>query len=161
MMKALVLRKFLLVAVVSLAANAQAQVAEKRETPQQTALRAARLIDVRNGITITNAMVLIEGERIKAVGANLTIPTSARTIDLGNVTLLPGMIDAHTHLLHQYYRESGDDNANRILEAVQMGPAKRALLGAKLAARRSRPVSRRFAIWGIRVSAAMWRCVMQ
>jgi imidazolonepropionase-like amidohydrolase len=133
MMKAFVSRKVLLIAAVSLTVTAQAQVAEKRETPQQTALRAARLLDVRNGTTITNAVVLIEGDRIKAVGANLAIPTSARTVDLGNVTLLPGLIDAHTHLLHQYYRESGDDNANRILEAVELGPAKRALLGAKLA----------------------------
>jgi imidazolonepropionase-like amidohydrolase len=132
MMKALVLRKFLLIAV-SLAVTGQAQVAEKSETPQQIALRAARLIDVRNGATVTNAVVLIEGDKIKAVGANLAIPTGARTLDLGSVTLLPGLIDAHTHLLHQYSRESGDDNANRILEAVQLGPAKRALLGAKLA----------------------------
>ena len=132
-MKALVLRKLLLIAVVSLAVSAQAQVAEKPETPQQTALRAARLIDVRTGNTIADAVVLIEGDRIKAVGANLAIPANARTVDLGNATLLPGLIDAHTHLLHQYYREFGDDNANRILEAVQLGPAKRALLGAKLA----------------------------
>src|SRR6187397_1198648 len=132
-MKACVLRSLLLLAAVSLTATVQAQVAETRETPQQVALRAARLIDVRSGNTIPDAVVLIEGDRIKAVGSNLAIPSDAQTFDLGNVTLLPGLIDAHTHLLHQYYREFGDDNANRILETVQMGPAKRALLGAKLA----------------------------
>src|SRR5215216_4164 len=116
MMKACVLRSLLLLAGVSL--TAQAQVTETRQTPQPIAVRAARLLDVRNGDTIPDAVVLIEGDRIKAVGSKLTIPSDARTIDLGNVTLLPGLIDAHTHLLHQYYREFGDDNANRILEAV-------------------------------------------
>jgi imidazolonepropionase-like amidohydrolase len=131
-MKAGVLRCLLLLAAVSLSTAVHAQVAEPRETPR-IALRAARLIDVRNGNTVPDAVVLIEGDRIKAVGSNLIIPPGVQTIDLGNVTLLPGLIDAHTHLLHQYYREFGDDNANRILEAVHMGPAKRALLGAKLA----------------------------
>ncbi|HEV7607218.1 MAG TPA: amidohydrolase family protein, partial [Steroidobacteraceae bacterium] len=117
----------------SLAVTARAQVTDKGELPQQIAVRAARLIDVRAGKVVDDAVVLLEGDRIKSVGANLTVPSNARTIDLGDVTLLPGLIDAHTHMLHQYYRESGDDNANRILEMVQMGPAKRALLGAKIA----------------------------
>jgi imidazolonepropionase-like amidohydrolase len=117
----------------SLAVTAQAQVTEKQELPQQTAIRAARLIDVRAGKVIDDAVVIIEGNRIKSVGTNLAVPSNARTIDLGDVTLMPGLIDAHTHLLHQYYRENGDDNTNRILEMVQMGTAKRALLGAKLA----------------------------
>jgi imidazolonepropionase-like amidohydrolase len=132
-MKACVLRGLLLFAAVWLTAAAPAQIAKTQETSQPIALRAARLMDVRNGNTIPDAVVLIEGDRIKAVGSNLDIPSGARTVDLGNLTLLPGLIDAHTHLLHQYYRESGDDNANRILESVQLGPAKRALLGAKLA----------------------------
>lgn len=117
---------------VLLGQSAQAQVAEKREAPPQTAVRAARLIDVRAGKVIDDAVVLIEGDRIKSVGTNLVIPSNAQTIDLGNVTILPGLIDAHTHLLHQYYRESGDDNANRVLEMVQMGTARRAMLGVKL-----------------------------
>jgi imidazolonepropionase-like amidohydrolase len=124
-------RTILLLIGVSLAGTAQPQVTEK-PAPQQTAVRAARLIDVRAGKVIENPVVLIEGDRIKSVGTNLAVPSSARTIDLGDVTLLPGLIDAHTHLLHQYNRESGDDNANRVLEMVQMGPARRALLGAKL-----------------------------
>jgi imidazolonepropionase-like amidohydrolase len=56
-----------------------------------------------------------------------------QVIALGDVTILPGLIDAHTHLLHQYYTRYGDDNSNRLLEMIQLGPAKRALLGAKLA----------------------------
>jgi imidazolonepropionase-like amidohydrolase len=133
MMKAGSVQIILLLIALSLAAMAQAQGIEPRESPPQTAVRAARLIDVRAGKVIDDAVVVIEGDRIKSVGANLAVPSNARTIDLGNVTLLPGLIDAHTHLLHQYYRERGDDNANRILETAEMGAARRALLGAKLA----------------------------
>jgi imidazolonepropionase-like amidohydrolase len=132
-MKPRVIQRTLLIVGMSLASAAQAQIANKPEIPRQTAVRAARLIDVRTGNTIPDPVVLIEGDRVKAVGSNLAIPPGAHTVDLGNVTLLPGLIDAHTHLLHQYYREFGDDNANRIIEAAQVGAAKRALLGAKLA----------------------------
>jgi predicted amidohydrolase len=123
-MKTSLVQSASLVVGVWLVACAQAQIADKRETPQLTAVRAARLIDVRTGNTIPDAVVLIEGDRFKGVGSNLAIPSSAQTIDLGNVTLLPGLVDAHTHLLHQYYRELGDDNANRILEAAQVGRAR-------------------------------------
>jgi imidazolonepropionase-like amidohydrolase len=63
-----------------------------------TAVRGARLIDGRGGAPIAPAVVLIRGERIEAVGANLAIPAGARIIDLGGATLLPGLIDLHTHL---------------------------------------------------------------
>jgi imidazolonepropionase-like amidohydrolase len=132
-MKVSSIQTTLLLIGLSLAVTAQAQITEKRDPPQPIAVRAARLIDVRAGKVIENAVVLIEGDSIKSVGTNVAVPSNAQTIDLGSVTLLPGLIDAHTHLLHQYYSENGDDNANRILEMVQMGPAKRSLLGAKLA----------------------------
>jgi imidazolonepropionase-like amidohydrolase len=66
--------------------------------PPPTVVRAARLIDGRGGAPIAPAVVLIRGERIEAVGANLPIPAGARIIDLGGATLLPGLIDLHTHL---------------------------------------------------------------
>ena len=47
-------------------------------------------------------MVRIEGDRIVAVGATLLVPSGARVIDLGNATLLPGLIDLHTHLTDKY-----------------------------------------------------------
>lgn len=75
MMKVFVLRNLFLIAGVSPIATAQAHEGEKRETPQQNALRAARLIDVRDGNTVADAVVLIEGDRIKAVGTNLAIPS--------------------------------------------------------------------------------------
>jgi len=47
--------------------------------------------------------------------------------------VLPGLIDVHTHLLHEYHQEAGGDEENRILEVVRLGPARRALLGARIA----------------------------
>lgn len=71
-------------------AFAQKQPAEDAKRPPPTAVRAARLLDVKNGALINNAVVLVEGERISAVGAGLHIPHGANVIDLGDVTLLPG-----------------------------------------------------------------------
>jgi imidazolonepropionase-like amidohydrolase len=64
-------------------------------------LRGARLIDGTGKAPITSAVVIVTDERITAVGAasDVRIPAGARIIDLGNVTLLPGFVDAHTHLI--------------------------------------------------------------
>jgi len=98
-----------------------------------TALRAARLIDAKSDTITPNAVVLISGEKITALGSNLSIPASAKVIDLGDATLLPGLIDSHTHLLDEM------DGTNLTLQDVEMlrivatqSTAERALLGAKL-----------------------------
>ena len=71
--------------------------AHAAEAPvRRVALRAARLIDGKGGPPLAGAVVLIEGERIHAVGANLPIPSGYEVIDLGGATLLPGLIDCHT-----------------------------------------------------------------
>jgi imidazolonepropionase-like amidohydrolase len=62
------------------------------------AVKAARMIDVKTGAVTSQAVVLIQDGRIKAAGANLDIPAGSEVIDLGEMTLLPGLIDAHTHL---------------------------------------------------------------
>src|SRR5262245_22449761 len=61
------------------------------------ALHAARLLDVEAGRILDNATVLVEGERIRAVNPK-EIPAGAEVIELGDRTLLPGLIDCHTHL---------------------------------------------------------------
>jgi len=65
-------------------------------------LKAARLIDGRGGALLEPAIVRIEGEKIAEVGTQIKIPKGAKIIDLGNATLLPGLIDLHTHLTDRY-----------------------------------------------------------
>src|SRR5213592_3318554 len=72
--------------------------------PQQVLVKAGRLVDGRSQQVQTNVGILIEGERIKAVGPLAQIQgqaAGARVIDLSQMTVLPGLIDAHTHLLLQ------------------------------------------------------------
>src|SRR5262245_28682238 len=62
-----------------------------------TAVRAGRLVDPESGTAAANQVVLIEGERITNVGANVPIPQGAEVIDLSSLTVLPGLVDTHTH----------------------------------------------------------------
>src|SRR5258706_9896156 len=74
------------------------------QAPQQVLIKAGRLVDGRSPQVQTNVGILVEGERIKAVGPLAQIQSqagSARVIDLSQMTVLPGLIDAHTHLLLQ------------------------------------------------------------
>lgn len=88
----------LLLAATSLALANEPAAPPLAATQPAIALKAARLLDVSNGKLINQAVVLIEGDRISAVGSNLEIPAGARIVDLGDKTLLPGLIDFHVHL---------------------------------------------------------------
>lgn len=77
------------------------------------AIKAGRLIDGRGGAVLTNAVILIEGNRIKEVGKNLSVPKDAKVYDLSAATVLPGFIDGHTHLLLQ-----GDVTAEEYEEQI-------------------------------------------
>ena len=95
-------------------------------------VRAGTLIDVESGVAKFNQLILIEGEKIKSIGAKLSIPDGAKVIDLSRATVLPGLIDAHTHLLtNNKGRVFGDEAL--ILVVTQMNMAERALLGAGMA----------------------------
>lgn len=63
-------------------------------------VKAVRLIDTKNGRVVDDPVVVIAGDRIQTVGrgGDIKIPEGAKVLDLGNVTLLPGLIDLHTHL---------------------------------------------------------------
>lgn len=71
--------------------------------PQKVvAVRAGRLIDPEQGTIATNQVIIVEGERIRAVGPGVAIPAGAEIIDLSNLTVLPGLVDAHTHTAITY-----------------------------------------------------------
>ena len=65
---------------------------------QVTAIRAGKLIDPDSGTVLTGQTILIRDNKIEAVGSNVTIPSNAKIIDLTKMTVLPGLIDCHTHL---------------------------------------------------------------
>ena len=65
---------------------------------QVTVVRAGRLIDPDSGTVLTNQEILIKDERIQAVGTELALPANATVIDLSDKTVLPGLIDCHTHV---------------------------------------------------------------
>jgi imidazolonepropionase-like amidohydrolase len=84
------------------AALAQSAAKEKKGV---TLIKAGRLVDVRAGAVLTNQAILIEGDRIKETGPAQAVasraPAGAQVIDLGNATVLPGLIDCHTHITTQ------------------------------------------------------------
>src|SRR5258708_8378181 len=61
-------------------------------------IQAGRMLDVKTGKTLTGQTIVIQGDKIASVGAGGQIPADATVIDLSNATVLPGLIDAHTHI---------------------------------------------------------------
>ena len=91
-------------------AHTQAQPA----TPHTIVLHAARLLDVKNGRTLKPGEVLVEGKKIVEVGSAVKRPAGAEVIDLGDRTLLPGLIDAHVHL----FLHPGAEDLQTVQESV-------------------------------------------
>jgi imidazolonepropionase-like amidohydrolase len=100
-------------------------------SPAQTAkpagktyvLKAARMFDGKSNSLSTPGLVVVTSGKIAGVGAQATIPAGAETIDLGDATLLPGFIDAHTHLTSMY----SDDWKQNLIDGLQKTVAERAL----------------------------------
>jgi imidazolonepropionase-like amidohydrolase len=72
-----------------------------RALPKRIAVKCGRLVDGAGGAPLAPATIVIEGDRIVAVGRDVAIPEGAEVIDLGTATVLPGLIDCHTHLTFQ------------------------------------------------------------
>ena len=88
-MKNKTLLAILLILAVCSAATAQSKI---------KAIKAGKLVDVINGTVLTNQIILIEDNKIIEVGSSVAIPKDAEIIDLSNSTVLPGLMDSHTHL---------------------------------------------------------------
>jgi imidazolonepropionase-like amidohydrolase len=123
---------------------AATQLAAQSPSPA-TLIKAGRLLDPRSGNVLSPAAVLIENGTIKEVGPPLQLQAhvsgGVQTIDLGSATLLPGLIDSHTHLFLDIIappqieidRHSNGFFAPGMLLAIVESPSKRALIAAKLA----------------------------
>jgi imidazolonepropionase-like amidohydrolase len=94
----------------------------RAQAPKATLIKAGRLIDVRAGRILENQGILIEGERIKAVGPLAEIqrgaPATAHVIDLSRSTVLPGLADCHTHILLQGDITSEDYDEQLLKESI-------------------------------------------
>ena len=119
-MSGFLLRCLLTLSLLGIAAAANAD----PPSSQVTMLRAARLIDGTGAAPLSPAMILIEGTRIVEIGSNLSVPAGARVIELGNATLLPGLIDLHTHL-------TGDERVHWEDALTKSTPVRDALWGAR------------------------------
>src|SRR5262249_46495301 len=75
------------------------------EPPTLVAVKAGRLIDPKAGAVTTGSVILIENGRIKAVGPAVAVPPGAKSIDLSALTVLPGLMDCHTHLVGDYVHD--------------------------------------------------------
>jgi imidazolonepropionase-like amidohydrolase len=87
---------------------------EAPPSPHSTVLHAARLLDVKTGKTLKPGEILVEGGRIAEVGASVKHPAGAEVIDLGDRTLMPGLIDAHIHL----FLHPGAEDLQTVQESV-------------------------------------------
>src|SRR4030095_14787540 len=90
---------------------------------QSIVLKAARMFDGKSKSLITNGIVVVQGDKIVDVGSAVTIPSDAKVIDLGDMTLSPGFMDAHTHLTLDF---SGDFNERR-LEQLDLNVSEQAI----------------------------------
>src|SRR6202049_2312742 len=105
-------RVLLWVPLLTLVVNAAGQ--SQAMPSQPIVLHAARLLDVRTGRTVKPGEILVQGERIIEVGNSVKHPAGAEVIDLGDRTLLPGLIDAHIHL----FLHPGAEDLQTVQESV-------------------------------------------
>jgi imidazolonepropionase-like amidohydrolase len=96
---------------------------------QMTAIRAGAIVDPVTATVSTNQIILVENGRLQAVGHDILVPTGARMIDLSKQTVVPGLIDAHTHLMAAI--DPKWDLGDTWIMAVQRRPGYRAILGAR------------------------------
>jgi len=88
--------------------------AQIKASPSQIVLHAARLLDIETGRISAPGEVLVQGERIAEAGSAVTHPAGAQILDLGDTTLLPGLIDAHVHL----FLHPGAEDLQTVQESI-------------------------------------------
>jgi imidazolonepropionase-like amidohydrolase len=98
-------------------------------TPEITVIRAGRMFDSEKGVFLPARDIIVKGNLIESVGENLPVPKGAKIVDLRRYTVMPGLVDAHTHLL--YLENLGGGLTAEGVKAITMeGTPLRALRGA-------------------------------
>ena len=97
-------------------------VAEDAQPAKTVVIRAGHLLDVRSGKTLSNQTIVIRGDKIASVSGERQIPAGAEVVDLSSATVLPGLIDAHTHITF---------NPNFGYSMLGISAPREALIGAK------------------------------
>jgi imidazolonepropionase-like amidohydrolase len=116
------LRGWLIVLVVLLACMGQALGQQVAPAAKTVVIHAGRVFDVKSGKTLTGQTIVIQGDKIANVGADVQVPAEASVIELPNATVLPGLIDAHTHITF---------NPNFGYSRLAISTPREALIGAK------------------------------
>jgi imidazolonepropionase-like amidohydrolase len=126
------MKRWIVAAALPLALTGRA-LAQPAPSPaaEVTVLKAARLFDGTRDTLVSNAVIVVEGGRIKAIGPGLNAPAGATVIDLGDATLLPGIIDAHVHLTG----ESGPNWYQDAVEGLRRGVPEEAIRATEYARR--------------------------
>ena len=90
--------RYLFASIFSLACISFSWAQQAAPAPKTVVIRAGHLLDVKTGKALSNQTIIIQGDKIASVGPDTTVPAGAQVVDLSNATLLPGLIDAHTHV---------------------------------------------------------------
>ena len=125
--------RFAWLVILTLASSAIPALAQVNPAPQIVAIKAGKLLDPETGKASTNQIILVEGKKIKEIGASVAIPADAKIVDLSKATVLPGLFDAHTHLCltvipnrdhgNYYFTTLLDPTGYRAIQGVANGMA--------------------------------------